>query len=69
MVISATSVLTAAVLAQEKQQAIEYEDVIAGLASEYRKLGRQLPVGPESRQLGIRYGSSLDLQEKASIEQ
>jgi len=37
-------VLTAAVLAQEKQQAIEYEDVIAGLASEYRKLGRQLPV-------------------------
>jgi hypothetical protein len=36
-------VLTAAVLAQEERRAIEYEDVIAGLASEYRKLGRQLP--------------------------
>jgi hypothetical protein len=37
-------VLTAAVLAQDKRQAITYADVIAGLAGEYRKLGRQVPV-------------------------
>jgi hypothetical protein len=37
-------VLTAAVLAQEESRAIKYEDVIGGLAGEYRKLGRQLPV-------------------------
>ena len=37
-------VLTAAVLAQEQNRPIEYKDVIAGLVSEYRKLGRQMPV-------------------------
>ena len=37
-------VLTAAVLAHEEGRRINYEDVIAGLVSEYRKLGRQMPV-------------------------
>jgi hypothetical protein len=37
-------VLTAAVLAQGENRAIKYEDVTAGLAGEYRKLGRQMPV-------------------------
>ena len=37
------AVLTAAVLAQDKQRPIEYRDVYVGLADEYRKLGRQVP--------------------------
>lgn len=37
-------VLTAAVLAQDENRRIKYEDVTAGLAGEYRKLGRQMPV-------------------------
>lgn len=36
-------VLAAAVLAQSDNRAIAYGDVLHGLASEYRKLGRQLP--------------------------
>jgi hypothetical protein len=41
------AVLTAAVLAQAKHRLIEYEDVLVGLTDEYRKLGRQTPVGLE----------------------
>src|SRR5256714_6235375 len=37
-------VLTAAVLAHEKNCPIEYGDVLEGLIGEYRKLGRQMPV-------------------------
>ncbi|HEX8774581.1 MAG TPA: ATP-binding protein [Pyrinomonadaceae bacterium] len=37
-------VLTAAVLAQDETRPIEYRDVLAGLAGEYRKLGRQMPI-------------------------
>ncbi|HWS99313.1 MAG TPA: ATP-binding protein [Pyrinomonadaceae bacterium] len=37
-------VLTAAVLAQEREGAIGYADIVEGLRSEYRKLGRQVPV-------------------------
>jgi hypothetical protein len=38
------AVLTAAVIAHEAQRAIKFADVIRGLAVEFRKLGRQLPV-------------------------
>ncbi len=38
------AVLTAAVLAQEKRQLIDFADVIHGLNGEYKKLGRQLPI-------------------------
>jgi len=37
-------VLAAAVLAQEEDHPIEYKDIITSLGSEYRKLGRQMPV-------------------------
>jgi SpoVK/Ycf46/Vps4 family AAA+-type ATPase len=37
-------VLAAAVLAQEAERPIEYADLAEGLASEYRKLGQQMPV-------------------------
>lgn len=37
-------VLMAALLAHEEERPVEYRDVNAGLVSEYRKLGRQLPV-------------------------
>jgi hypothetical protein len=37
------AVLTAAVIAHEMNRAIEYRDVVRGLAVEFRKLGRQLP--------------------------
>ncbi len=38
------AVLAAAVLAQAADRVIAYPDVIEGLANEYRKLGRQIPV-------------------------
>ena len=38
------AVLTAAVLAQPEERPIAFNDVVRGLASEYRKLGRQMPV-------------------------
>jgi hypothetical protein len=37
------AVLTAAVLSHEDRRAIAYVDVMQGVASEYRKLGRQMP--------------------------
>ncbi|MFN8444199.1 MAG: ATP-binding protein [Caldilineaceae bacterium] len=37
-------VLSAAVLAQSHRRPIQYDDLLAGLGDEYRKLGRQLPV-------------------------
>ncbi|MEX0268915.1 ATP-binding protein [Leptolyngbyaceae cyanobacterium UHCC 1019] len=37
------AVLAAAVVAQSQERAIEFADVVQGVASEYRKLGRQLP--------------------------
>ncbi|HYJ85677.1 MAG TPA: ATP-binding protein [Pyrinomonadaceae bacterium] len=37
------AVLTAAVLSHKDGRSIEYADVMQGLASEYRKLGRQMP--------------------------
>lgn len=37
------AVLTAAVLARDAKRLIEYQDVLVGLADEYRKLSRQLP--------------------------
>jgi hypothetical protein len=36
--------LTAAVIAQAQDRAIEFADIIEGLAGEYKKLGRQMPV-------------------------
>ena len=36
-------VLTAAVLAQHEQRAIQWDDLVIGLDMEYRKLGKQLP--------------------------
>jgi hypothetical protein len=38
------AVFTAAVLAQAESRAISYTDIAQGLMSEYRKLGRQMPV-------------------------
>ncbi len=38
------AVLSAAVLAQSAQRAISYGDLVDGLTSEYRKLGKQMPV-------------------------
>jgi len=37
------AVLTAAVLSHKDERTIEYADVMQGLVSEYRKLGRQMP--------------------------
>ena len=37
------AVLAAAVLAREEGRPIAYGDVIEGIVSEYRKLGRQMP--------------------------
>ncbi len=37
------AVLTAAVLAQSQNHPITYTDIIQGIATEYRKLGRQIP--------------------------
>jgi hypothetical protein len=37
-------VLSAAVLARSEERPIEYADVLLGLAAEYRKLGRQVPL-------------------------
>jgi ATPase family protein associated with various cellular activities (AAA) len=39
------AVFAAAVLAHSEDRAIAYADVVEGIASEYRKLGRQMPVG------------------------
>lgn len=39
------AVLTAAVFARHENRAIQYSDVLLGIASEYRKLGKQLPAG------------------------
>jgi SpoVK/Ycf46/Vps4 family AAA+-type ATPase len=39
------AVLTSAVLARSESRPIGYQDVLDGLADEYRKLGRQLPSG------------------------
>jgi hypothetical protein len=39
------AVLTAAVFAQNEARLIKYDDIIQALAGEYRKLGRQMPVG------------------------
>jgi len=36
-------VLAAAVIAQSQMRPISFTDVVRGVASEYRKLGRQLP--------------------------
>lgn len=44
------AVLTAAVLAHDAGRAIGYADVTQGLASEYRKLGKQLPVDLHRRE-------------------
>jgi hypothetical protein len=38
------AVLTAAVAAHEAKRSVSYSDVLEGVASEYRKLGRQVPV-------------------------
>src|SRR5262249_33433324 len=38
------AVLAAAVLAQSAHRAIAYADLVEGIAGEYRKLGRQMPV-------------------------
>jgi hypothetical protein len=38
------AVLAAAVIAQAQERAIAFADIIQGLAGEYRKLGRQMPV-------------------------
>lgn len=39
------AVLSAAVLAKHRGQSIEYQDLVQGIACEYRKLGKQLPAG------------------------
>jgi len=38
------AVLTAAVVAQQSARPITYADIICGLAGEYRKLSRQMPL-------------------------
>jgi SpoVK/Ycf46/Vps4 family AAA+-type ATPase len=38
------AVLAAAVLAVEQNRPIEFADIVQGMAGEYRKLGRQIPV-------------------------
>jgi len=38
------AVFAAAVLAVEQKRSIEFRDIVQGLAGEYRKLGRQIPV-------------------------
>jgi hypothetical protein len=38
------AVLAAAALAQVERRPVEYADLIAGIASEYRKAGRQMPI-------------------------
>lgn len=43
------AVLAAAVLAHAEERPIEYGDLVEGLAGEYRKLGRQMPMGLRSR--------------------
>ena len=42
------AVLTAAVFAQSQERPIEYDDIIRALGGEYRKLGKQMPVGLKS---------------------
>jgi hypothetical protein len=42
------AVLTAAVFARSEGRLIKYEDIIQALTGEYRKLGRQMPVGLKS---------------------
>ena len=39
------AVLTAAVFAQNEDRLIKYDDIIYALTGEYRKMGRQMPVG------------------------
>jgi hypothetical protein len=39
------AVLAAAVLARSKARPIRYEDIVGGIAAEYRKLGKPLPAG------------------------
>lgn len=39
------AVLAAAVIARQDKRMIEYSDLVAGAAAEYRKLGKQLPSG------------------------
>lgn len=43
------AVLSAAVMAHSRHRAITFDDVVKGLAGEYRKLGRQLPQELRSR--------------------
>jgi hypothetical protein len=43
------SIFTAAVLAQTRGAALAFDDVIAAVGDEYRKLGRQAPAGLRSR--------------------
>jgi SpoVK/Ycf46/Vps4 family AAA+-type ATPase len=45
-------VLAAAVLAQSESRSIEIDDILRGLESEYRKLGKQLPVELKMAQSG-----------------
>ncbi len=48
--------LTAAVKAQAQNRAIDFDDIIAGLTGEYKKLGRQMPMELKSKsRSGNRY--------------
>jgi hypothetical protein len=43
------AVYTAAVLAQAREQTIGFDDLVAAITDEYRKLGRQAPAGLQNR--------------------